>query len=146
MDRQRIPRISALQDRARRRWRVKRQVHERPDDASRRRARHLARSHSADLPQLLPARESLDVRRRAAGGGRLMSSLEEDARLGLTCTPKDIPPKWFYDDRGSALFEEITRLDEYYPTRREREILVERAPEIGARAGADTLVELGSGR
>jgi L-histidine N-alpha-methyltransferase len=74
-----------------------------------------------------------------------MTSLEEDARLGLTCTPKDIPPKWFYDDRGSALFEEITRLDEYYPTRRERAILVERAPEIVARAGADTLVELGSG-
>jgi L-histidine N-alpha-methyltransferase len=74
-----------------------------------------------------------------------MTSLEEDARLGLTSTPKDIPPKWFYDDRGSELFEEITRLDEYYPTRRERAILVERAPEIVARAGADTLVELGSG-
>jgi L-histidine Nalpha-methyltransferase len=74
-----------------------------------------------------------------------MTSLEEDARVGLTRTPKDIPPKWFYDDRGSALFEEITRLDEYYPTRCERAILVERAPEIVALAGADTLVELGSG-
>jgi L-histidine Nalpha-methyltransferase len=74
-----------------------------------------------------------------------MSSLEEDARTGLTSVPKDIPPKWFYDDRGSALFDEITRLDEYYPTRCERAILVERAPEIVDRAGADTLVELGSG-
>ena len=64
---------------------------------------------------------------------------------GLTSTAKDIPPKWFYDDRGSALFDEITRLDEYYPTRCERAILVERAPEIVARTGADTLVELGSG-
>jgi L-histidine N-alpha-methyltransferase len=74
-----------------------------------------------------------------------MSSLEEDARLGLTSTPKDIPPKWFYDDRGSALFDEITRLPEYYPTRCERAILVARASEIVAAAGADTLVELGSG-
>ena len=52
-----------------------------------------------------------------------MSSLEEDARRGLTATPKDIPPKWFYDERGSQLFDEITRLPEYYPTRCERSIL-----------------------
>jgi L-histidine Nalpha-methyltransferase len=74
-----------------------------------------------------------------------VSSLEEDARTGLTCTPKDIPPKWFYDDRGSALFDEITRLDEYYPTRCERAILRTRSREIVERAEADTLVELGSG-
>ena len=74
-----------------------------------------------------------------------MSSIEEDARTGLTSTPKDIPPKWFYDDRGSALFDEITRLDEYYPTRCERAILRARASEIVTRANADTLVELGSG-
>ena len=43
-----------------------------------------------------------------------------DVRRGLTATPKDLPPKWFYDDRGSQLFDEITRLDEYYPTRAER--------------------------
>ena len=74
-----------------------------------------------------------------------MSSLETDARIGLTSKPKDIPPKWFYDDRGSQLFDEITRLDEYYPTRTERGILVERAGEIAVRSGADTLIELGSG-
>jgi L-histidine N-alpha-methyltransferase len=74
-----------------------------------------------------------------------MSTLEEDARRGLTASPKDIPPKWFYDDRGSALFDEITRLPEYYPTRREREILIARAPEIASLAHANTLVELGSG-
>src|SRR5207244_6998559 len=51
---------------------------------------------------------------------------------------------WFYDSRGSRLFNEITRLPEYYPTRREREILVARAPAVAA-TGADTLVELGSG-
>lgn len=74
-----------------------------------------------------------------------MSTLEDDVREGLTSTPKDIPPKWFYDDRGSALFDEITRLDEYYPTRRERAILEARGAEIAAASGADTLVELGSG-
>jgi len=74
-----------------------------------------------------------------------VSTLEQDARRGLTATPKDIPPKWFYDERGSELFDEITRLPEYYPTRCERTILTESAPDIVARSGADTLVELGSG-
>lgn len=72
-------------------------------------------------------------------------ALREDVHRGLTATPKVLPPKWFYDDRGSELFDEITRLPEYYPTRREREILEDRAPEIATASGADTLVELGSG-
>lgn len=55
-----------------------------------------------------------------------------------------LSPKWFYDDLGSVLFDAITRLDEYYPTRRERSILTARADEIAA-SGADTLIELGSG-
>jgi L-histidine N-alpha-methyltransferase len=75
----------------------------------------------------------------------LNDALAEDARRGLTATPKDLPPKWFYDDRGSQLFDEITRLEEYYPTRAERAILDARADEIAAASGADTLVELGSG-
>jgi L-histidine N-alpha-methyltransferase len=74
-----------------------------------------------------------------------MSTLETDVRAGLTASPKDIPPKWFYDDRGSALFDDITRLPEYYPTRCERAILEANAAEIVAVSGADTLVELGSG-
>ncbi len=74
-----------------------------------------------------------------------MSTLEHDVRHGLTSTPKDLPPKWFYDDRGSELFDEITRLDEYYPTRCERSILEARAGDIARITGADTLVELGSG-
>ena len=72
-------------------------------------------------------------------------SLRQDARRGLTSTPKWLPPKWFYDARGSDLFEEITRLPEYYPTRAERSILRERAGDIARRTGAHTLVELGSG-
>ena len=79
------------------------------------------------------------------GPDDLRDALRADAFLGLTATPKDIPPKWFYDERGSQLFDEITRLAVYYPTRREREILVEHAADIARLTGADTLVELGSG-
>ncbi|HVE99305.1 MAG TPA: L-histidine N(alpha)-methyltransferase [Mycobacteriales bacterium] len=75
----------------------------------------------------------------------LRSALERDVRRGLTSTPKSLPPKWFYDARGSELFSAITRLSEYYPTRCERSILHERASEIARLSGADTLVELGSG-
>jgi len=74
-----------------------------------------------------------------------VSTIEEDVQRGLTARPKDIPPKWFYDDRGSSLFDEITRVEEYYPTRCERAILEANAPEIARRTNADTLVELGSG-
>jgi L-histidine N-alpha-methyltransferase len=72
-------------------------------------------------------------------------ALRADARCGLTADPKWLPPKWFYDARGSELFEEITRLPEYYPTRAERAILTARSAEIAATSRADTLVELGSG-
>ena len=73
------------------------------------------------------------------------ASLRADALAGLTATPKSLPPKWFYDAQGSALFEKITELPEYYPTRAERAILQAVAPEIAALTGAATLVELGSG-
>jgi L-histidine Nalpha-methyltransferase len=75
----------------------------------------------------------------------LASALRRDALAGLTATPKTLPPKWFYDAEGSALFEKITELPEYYPTRAERSILVAAADEIAAASGARTLVELGSG-
>ncbi|NUR61997.1 MAG: L-histidine N(alpha)-methyltransferase [Catenulispora sp.] len=73
------------------------------------------------------------------------AALRDDVLKGLTADPKWLPPKWFYDARGSDLFEEITRLPEYYPTRAEREILTTRAPEIAALTRAETLAELGSG-
>ncbi|MCX5386931.1 L-histidine N(alpha)-methyltransferase [Streptomyces sp. NBC_00083] len=73
------------------------------------------------------------------------AALRADVLHGLTRTPKSLPPKWFYDARGSELFEEITRLPDYYPTRAEREILARRAAEIAGATGARTLVELGSG-
>ncbi|MFD5537331.1 L-histidine N(alpha)-methyltransferase [Streptomyces sp. NPDC127079] len=73
------------------------------------------------------------------------AALRADVLNGLTATPKTLPPKWFYDARGSELFERITELPEYYPTRAEREILLTRSGEIAAASGARTLVELGSG-
>ena len=68
-----------------------------------------------------------------------------DALHGLTSKPKELSPKWFYDDRGSALFEAITRLPEYYLTSCEREILLQRSGEIAELVPAETLIELGSG-
>jgi L-histidine N-alpha-methyltransferase len=73
------------------------------------------------------------------------ASLRADALAGLTATPKSLPPKWFYDAQGSALFEKITELPEYYPTRAERSILRAAAAEIARLSQARVLVELGSG-
>jgi L-histidine N-alpha-methyltransferase len=72
-------------------------------------------------------------------------SLRDDVVTGLTAENKWLPPKWFYDARGSELFEQITLLSEYYPTRSERQILQRRAGDIARHTGAKTLIELGSG-
>src|SRR5260370_5992133 len=71
--------------------------------------------------------------------------LADDVLDGLTRPFKELPPKHFYDARGSELFEQICQLPEYYPTRSEREILERHAKEIVGRTGAVELVELGSG-
>jgi len=73
------------------------------------------------------------------------TALRDDVVTGLRRTPKTLPPKWFYDVVGSDLFDQITRLPEYYPTRAEAQILREQSAAIAAHSGADTLVELGSG-
>ena len=73
------------------------------------------------------------------------STLADDALDGLTRPAKELPPKHFYDARGSELFDQITELPEYYPTRAERAILQARADEIVAFTGACELVELGAG-
>jgi L-histidine Nalpha-methyltransferase len=84
----------------------------------------------------------IEVHLRADGG----AAMARDIRLGLTARPKELAPKYFYDERGSQLFEQITELEEYYPTRAEREILAHRSAEIVAAAGdPGMLVELGSG-
>ena len=75
----------------------------------------------------------------------LRTAMERDVRCGLTSVPKQLPPVYFYDDRGSRLFDEITRLPEYYPTRCERWILETHAKDMAQRSNADTLIELGAG-
>jgi L-histidine N-alpha-methyltransferase len=77
--------------------------------------------------------------------GALAVQMALDVRAGLTSSPKTLPPKYFYDARGSELFDEITRLPEYYPTRTERTILEARVAEIADLTGAEALIELGSG-
>jgi L-histidine Nalpha-methyltransferase len=91
---------------------------------------------------LTPGRVTVDVQLVRAD---LQTALRRDARAGLGATPKWMPPVWFYDDRGSALYEEITRLPEYYPFRTEAMLLRQAADEISEAAKARVLVELGSG-
>ena len=79
------------------------------------------------------------------GAADRTTALFDETFWSLREQPKQISPKWLYDERGSVLFDEITRLPEYYPTRAERAILRERATEIAELTGAETLVELGSG-
>jgi L-histidine N-alpha-methyltransferase len=89
-----------------------------------------------------PDRVRVDV---GLGPEDLAAALRADVAAGLTASPKELPSKWFYDEVGSGLFDAITRLPEYYPTRAERGILAARAAEVAEQSGADTLIELGSG-
>ncbi len=73
------------------------------------------------------------------------AALHEEIRLGLLSKPRKLPTKYFYDDRGSELFEQICELPEYYQTRTEHKLLTSVADDIVARTAADELVELGSG-
>ena len=77
--------------------------------------------------------------------GRYLDALRADVRAGLTAVPKTLPPKYFYDARGSELFDEITRLPEYYLTRAETSILRRHSADIAALSRCESLVELGSG-
>ena len=91
---------------------------------------------------VVPRPYRLDVHPPVAGAG---AGLADDVRRGLLATPKELKPKYFYDERGSELFEQITRLPEYYQTRTERAILTEIAPGLAHRHRPAELVELGSG-
>ncbi len=99
-------------------------------------------TRAMDLSQTRAQPFTVDVHVRP---GDALRALRDEALVGLCGRPKELSPKWLYDERGSQLFDDITRLPEYYPTRREREILEARAGEIVRLSGADTLIELGSG-
>jgi L-histidine N-alpha-methyltransferase len=88
---------------------------------------------------------SINVDDRFLDSAVSADELAADAQAGLTAQPKTLPPRWFYDRRGSELFEQITELPEYYPTRTERGILERHADDIAAAAPVRTVVELGSG-
>lgn len=75
----------------------------------------------------------------------MAEALRSDVRTGLVAKPKWLPPKWFYDARGSELFEQITALPEYYPTRTEHQLLERYSSEIAELTQTEILVELGSG-
>ena len=107
----------------------------------------------AELPQFLPARCALAVQHAAPGGGCGMSgalardaaeaqraALVADALAGLSGPRKTLPCKWLYDAEGARLFEAITRLPEYYPTRTETKILTEQAEAIAAAIGPGVAV------
>lgn len=97
---------------------------------------------STDNTSNAPVRTLVDVH---LGPDDLDKALRIDVESGLSAMPKSLPPKWFYDERGSELFDAITNLVEYYPTEAEREILIRHAAEIVAAANAETIIELGSG-
>lgn len=97
-----------------------------------------------DSPVGLADHPRIKLRREIADGDR-RRRMAADVREGLGSDPKTLPPKYFYDTRGSKLFEAITRLPEYYPTRAERAILEDRAEDLVADLRPEALVEYGSG-
>ena len=89
-----------------------------------------------------PGTVTVDVRVTPAA---LQAALRHDVRTGLARPPRTMPPVWFYDDRGCELYEQITKLPEYYPFRTEQALLRRAAGQIAEAAGASVLVEIGSG-
>jgi len=96
------------------------------------------------MPEMSATASQIEIEVHLPEGGAL-AGLAEDVREGLSSPFKELPPKYFYDERGSQLFERITELPEYYPTRAERSILESVSGEIAATARPTTLIELGSG-
>jgi L-histidine N-alpha-methyltransferase len=94
------------------------------------------------MPQTFHPEVTIDVH---LGPDDLTAGLRDDARRGLAERPRELSPTWLYDETGCRLFDAITELDEYYPTRAERAILARYAPRIAELSGADTFIELGSG-
>ena len=104
---------------------------------------------SALIPRIEPTGDSRDkdslLHIERYLGVEHRSQLGRDARVGLTAIPKALPPKYFYDEYGSRLFDAICELPEYYPTRTEFALLSRIAPSIIAETRPSHLVELGSG-
>src|SRR6185503_5564242 len=162
MDTQRLSPLPRLSRRARRARRVQRQIHEQPDGTARRFLRHLTHPRASDLSEFLPAGKALAVywhpsrprpgMNRDPSGVALLdleparSDFLEQAIAGLSSSPRTLPSKFFYDERGSDLFQEICELPEYYVTRTETEILRQYGTEIAESIGENAeLVGFGTG-
>ena len=168
VDVERLPALSRLSPGARRRRRIQRQVHGQPERAARRLLRDRAGPRPRHLSQLLLPASALAVHRPAPRRGCRMnieiarSAIPADTRRevvpearddfadalidGLSARQKSIPCRFFYDAAGSALFEAITELPEYYPTRTETAILRDHAADMAALAAPGAvLIEFGSG-
>jgi dimethylhistidine N-methyltransferase len=89
---------------------------------------------------------ALGTKKLVALKPEVLAALAKDVREGLGCRPKSLPSRWLYEGAGSELFELITELGEYYPSRVERAIMVEHSREIVLMSGASKIIELGSGR
>ncbi len=108
----------------------------------------LSRLHRQPTPNLSPdlwQRLSIDDLIHGTAASAADMNPAQDVIQGLSTTPKTLPARYFYDDRGSDLFEAICKLPEYYPTRTERQILETCAADLVERVGPCDLVELGSG-
>src|SRR5580692_11234378 len=176
MDGERLYRLSGIQAPAWRARRIQRQVHVRPNDSARGIVRHSRESHSGDLSKFLSTGNQMAVLRDSLGTLKgfvematyvrtvdighfapaderealTCDALTREVRRGLVARPRSLSPWMFYDAEGSRLFERITTLPEYYPTRTERAILEKNADAIVAAAHRDRslplrLVELGAG-
>src|SRR3977135_799665 len=162
MDAERISPLPLLSRGPRCARRIQREVHVQPDGAARRIVRDLARSYPADLPQFLPAGKTLAVHRHPPGARSLMSGVPgrvtvldlepvnadflAEVLAGLSTSPRTLPCKFFYDERGADLFQKICELPEYYITRTETELLRRYAPEIAESIGPNAaLIGFGTG-
>src|SRR5690606_22938967 len=140
--------------------RVQRQVHGQPDGAAGWLRRHASGPHPDHLPEFLLSGRALGVQRHSARGGRMRAaneiqlidlapaaeSFREAVLAGLSRREKAIPCTFLYDAHGSALFDRICELPEYYPTRTERRILDRYAGDIADLVGPEPqLIEFGSG-
>src|SRR5580693_266308 len=166
MDTRRLHPISRLQGAIRRDRRIQRQVHGQPDGVARLVAGDAGRAFAHELSQLFLSVGTLAIQRTAPGGIRTLSKamtravqaarraapvatndpFAADIVAGLSAKPKSLPPKYFYDLAGSALFDRITQLPEYYPTRSEIGILQDNAPAIASLFPQNcALIEFGGG-
>src|SRR3954467_6755460 len=162
MDTQRVSPLPRLSRGSRCARRIQRQIHVQPNGVARRLVRHFAQSHAPDLPQFFPARKTLAVYGHPPRSRSIMSGVVgrvavldlepvsadflAEVVAGLSSSPRTLPCKFFYDERGADLFQRICELPEYYITRTETELLRRYAPDISDSIGENAaLIGFGTG-